>query len=121
MKKFTLFELLVVIAIMAILITLLLPSLSTAREKARRAVCLSYMNQFATAVTSLATKNNGKLPEATRSNSEHTIWIGNYLKDLLYEDYGFTQKKLYCPGMEGMYKGNGGIRMGYNYLVSDSL
>jgi prepilin-type N-terminal cleavage/methylation domain-containing protein/prepilin-type processing-associated H-X9-DG protein len=119
MKKFTLLELMVVVAIIGILLTILMPALSNAREKARRAVCLSNMKQFATAVTSIATQSNGKLPEGTRANSEHNIWLGFYLRDLLYNDYGFTQTNLYCPGMEKVYKSGvtaSGIRMGYSYL-----
>ena len=46
MKKFTLLELMVVIAIIGILITMLMPSLSQAREKGRSAVCLSNYKQL---------------------------------------------------------------------------
>ena len=46
MKKFTLLELLVVITIIAILLTMLLPSLGRAREITKRAVCLSNQQQI---------------------------------------------------------------------------
>lgn len=45
-KKFTLIELLIVVAIIGILLTLLLPSLGKAREKTKRAVCMSNLAQM---------------------------------------------------------------------------
>ena len=60
MRKFTLIELLVVVAIIGILVTILLPSLNKAREKARIAVELSNRKQLHTA-TSLYLKNNSGL------------------------------------------------------------
>ena len=57
-KIFTLLELLIVIGILAILVSLLLPSLSRARESAKIAVCLSNQSQFYRASISYATKND---------------------------------------------------------------
>ena len=61
MKRFTLIELLVVIAIIGILVTLLLPSLSKAREVSRRAVCKSNLRQSGTATTMYAETNDSIL------------------------------------------------------------
>jgi len=64
MKKFTLLELLIVITIIAILLTMLLPSLSRAREITKRAVCLSNQQQIYRGQINFAKDRNGKFADS---------------------------------------------------------
>jgi prepilin-type N-terminal cleavage/methylation domain-containing protein/prepilin-type processing-associated H-X9-DG protein len=63
---FTLIELLVVVSIIALLIAILLPSLSKARDAARQAVCLSNTRQQAIGFLSMAADDSGRLPYSNR-------------------------------------------------------
>ncbi len=72
-RAFTLIELLVVIAVIALLISILLPALSSARRAGKRAVCLSNIKQFILATLNYASDNKETLsgfvpPERNRQN-----------------------------------------------------
>ncbi len=62
LSAFTLIELLVVVAIIALLIAVLLPSLSRARAQAKLAVCASNMRQVGLAVHLYAEQSAGAIP-----------------------------------------------------------
>lgn len=65
---FTLIELLIVIAIVAVLIALLLPGLTKARQSAQRVQCLSNLRQVHLAFALYGMSNHDQVPLGYRSN-----------------------------------------------------
>ncbi len=71
---FTLVELLVVIGIIALLISLLLPALTKAKEAANRAVCLSNLHQIHIMLVMYANANKDKIPLGFSNGNGNAQW-----------------------------------------------
>jgi len=109
-RAFTLIEILVVVAIIALLVTILLPSLARAREQSKRAVCASNLHQMGLGCLSYASAHKGIGPFRgwfTYTISEidrEALGYGNETKKVLV-NYGLLYGRwmvksfdiMYCP------------------------
>ena len=105
-RGFSLIEILIVIAIIAVLISLLLPSLRLARQSAERAQCLSNLHQINVSWTSYAADNDGfwplnESPDPYFFNQRSGFasgWIEN--RDRI-NPYVADPSIFYCPATSG--------------------
>ena len=84
---FTLIELLVVIAVIAILVAMLMPALSSAKEKGRQMVCMSNMKQIGYAFQFYTDENNDYLPAVVDYDGSalSNWWSRSRIWDLIYK------------------------------------
>jgi prepilin-type N-terminal cleavage/methylation domain-containing protein len=108
-SAFTLIEMLTVVAVIAVLLAMLMPSLSASRDATRQAVCASNQHQLAQTAASYGSSNRLNLPPVNNvvSNSLTTMhwarwfyeasktywnmgyfWQGNFIK---------TGRSFFCP------------------------
>ncbi len=127
---FTLIELLVVTSIVALLISILLPSLKTAREVASRTKCLAATRQVAVAAQSYATSSRGYMPSylTAPGNSmgsyaygvQHQLVTLDYLGQDIFTNKGCPEgPATYSNGLGSYYYGQtpGTVGIGINDLL----
>ncbi|MEO0475637.1 MAG: prepilin-type N-terminal cleavage/methylation domain-containing protein [Planctomycetota bacterium] len=125
-QGFTLIELLVVISIIALLIAILLPALSAARENGVRTQCLGKATQIATATFAYAADTDGKLIPMTGVDdgpAPDAGWsptgMDRDTRDA-FQDYGFEYTLWTCPGWQNyeaqIQAGNGQLQTTYFYM-----
>jgi prepilin-type N-terminal cleavage/methylation domain-containing protein/prepilin-type processing-associated H-X9-DG protein len=106
-RAFTLVELLVVIGIVAVLIAIVLPALSAAKEQANRVKCANNLHQISLSVSAYAGDHQGVMPPiAVWNNSSDAqqpqipfLWSNNTFVTPLMP-YGLNINNITCPSTD---------------------
>lgn len=102
-RAFTLIELLVVVAIIALLISILLPSLQRARRQSRTVVCASNMRNLMFATTLYADENDSRFPTAGLTHGGQADDLERAWVVQLAKEYGKQDKCVRCPSDHSAY------------------
>ena len=94
---FTLVELLVVIAVIALLVSIVAPTLRRATDVTRAAICMSNLHQQAVSVRSYQAEHRGVFPDH-RTDAYTGSETDRYWATTLLE-YGTTKEVYRCPGI----------------------
>jgi type II secretory pathway pseudopilin PulG len=123
---FTLMELMIVIFMTAVLASLLLPALSTAKERSLRAVCKGNEHQILVALHNYADDNADAFPSAADNKGYyHSIRLSDQTYSNLLDELSGNSNILYCPNI--VFGGNSnsvarhdayGYVIGYSYLAN---
>jgi prepilin-type N-terminal cleavage/methylation domain-containing protein/prepilin-type processing-associated H-X9-DG protein len=128
-EAFTLIELLVVIAIIAILMAILMPTLSRAREQGKRAACMSNTKNLALAWNVYADDYDAKIVNANTSlgafNRDGTCWVYwpglNATEEVAIRELRRGLLFPYCPAVK-LFKCPTGIRGEVvTYAIPDAM
>lgn len=110
---FTLIELMVTVGIIAVLVSILLPAVNTARHKAKSVQCQSNLKNLEQAFTAYCQSNNGRAMAYVTPPSSYTpvgtqiqygypnFWVG------LLKPFGVNSTVIACP--EAYEPGSGGV------------
>lgn len=127
-RAFTLIELLVVMGIISILLSLLMPCLSAAKERGRRVVCANNLRNIWTGILSYSMVYDDRLPylediNRTQPNADpfsldYPASVGTVLESYI------TEGSWHCPSAVAGYPanvGSGGWKLTYKFTAAGSV
>ncbi|MHC4258741.1 MAG: type II secretion system protein [Planctomycetota bacterium] len=99
-QGFTLIELLVVISIIALLLSVLVPSLSKAKKSAQLVLCRNNLHQWAVALEAWAVENNNALPLSTTYGLDGGKVNFTFPNEMYLDMYPSKQNDLGAPNLQ---------------------